>query len=135
VSRCRADEVAEGNTPHVRFGSAAWLKLSLRAGDTSCFAKLTEFVTSVGRMKCARGTHASHRRLVTSQLSRSRYVRPLYRALYSHPAGKELAIATFQKHRSSYHAIAAKMVGRQRPQLGLLCAHPCVQVAKDLGLA
>lgn len=50
-------------------------------------------------------------RLITEQ-GRMKFTRPLYRELFKSKMAKEIAVATFKKHRSSYHPICAKMVAR-----------------------
>jgi hypothetical protein len=44
----------------------------------------------------------------------SRRACPICKALFNGPsaAGKALALSTFQAHRTSYHSIAQKMIGR-----------------------
>ena len=52
--------------------------------------------------------------LLTSSNVLSRRACPICKALFNGPsaAGKALALSTFQAHRTSYHSIAQKMIGR-----------------------
>mmetsp|Transcript_36341 Transcript_36341/g.58248 ORF Transcript_36341/g.58248 Transcript_36341/m.58248 type:complete len:598 (+) Transcript_36341:508-2301(+) len=69
-----------------------WCLLGLNAKDERIFPLVVRLVADQGRM---------------------RFVRPLYRQLHScNAVGKHLAIITFQKLRSQYHAIAQKMIAR-----------------------
>ena len=70
----------------------AWLTLVVEARLTSLYPAITAFITQQGRMK---------------------YIRPLYRQLYeSGGEGRQIAVDTFTKHRTQYHAIAQKMVSK-----------------------
>jgi leukotriene-A4 hydrolase len=70
-----------------------YLTLGVRAGlRGSVFADAVKFLTEQGRMK---------------------FIRPLYRDLFkAGEEGKALALATFQEHKSMYHAIARTMVSK-----------------------
>ncbi|KNC81728.1 hypothetical protein SARC_05969, partial [Sphaeroforma arctica JP610] len=69
-----------------------WQLLCLKLGDEIVFPQVIKFITEQGRMK---------------------YVRPLYRALAKcSPAGEELALETFKKHKKFYHNTAAAMVAK-----------------------
>jgi leukotriene-A4 hydrolase len=68
-----------------------WYTLCIRAGHTKIFPHVVSFLTEQGRMK---------------------FVRPLYRELFKHSAGKELAVSTFKEHKGSYHLIASRLVSK-----------------------
>lgn len=69
-----------------------WLKLCLKSNWSEAFPAVVEFITQQGRMK---------------------FVRPLYRALYScGEEGKTLAVATFKKHKDFYHSVAATQLSK-----------------------
>jgi len=68
-----------------------WLSMCIRAEMSQTFNGVITFITEQGRMK---------------------FVRPLYRALFTSPKGKQLAIDTFTKNKNFYHSIAAKMVAK-----------------------
>ena len=64
--------------------------LALRHGLEAVVPEVVEFLAEQGRMK---------------------FVRPLYRKLYgAGDEGRALAMSTFTRLRSSYHAIAQKMI-------------------------
>jgi leukotriene-A4 hydrolase len=65
------------------------LQLCIAAGDSSIAPGVVDMLSSQGRMK---------------------YLRPLYRALFRSPTGKQLALDTFSKEGGRYHPIAKKMV-------------------------
>lgn len=81
-------ELAGVKNCEVRF---RWQWLCLKSDYEQFYPQVTEFISSVGRMK---------------------YVRPLYRALANAKNGKELAKTTFIEHRSFYHPICASMVSK-----------------------
>lgn len=64
---------------------ARWLQESIARGYEPAFVRLEPFLTSVGRRK---------------------FLSPLYEALVKTPAGKERAVAIFEKARPGYHPIA-----------------------------
>ena len=61
----------------------------LDAGDQSVVPAVVAFLKSIGRMK---------------------YLRPLYKALYTSSFGRQIALDTFQESRHSYHPVAVKVV-------------------------
>jgi hypothetical protein len=63
----------------------------MSAGDEGIIPKTVKFITTQGRMK---------------------FVRPLYRALYESPMGKDVALQTFAENAAFYHPIAAKMLAK-----------------------
>ena len=72
----------------------SWYLLRIRAGDASVLPEVDSFLSEQGRMK---------------------YLRPLYKAIFSQtsgfdPDGKTQARDLFAKHKGLYHPIAAKMV-------------------------
>ncbi|KAJ1957506.1 Leucyl aminopeptidase yscIV, partial [Linderina pennispora] len=70
----------------------AWLSMALKNNYEAEFDNAVRMLGEQGRMK---------------------YTRPLYRALAkSGPKGKELAEATFAKHRSFYHPICTRLVAK-----------------------
>jgi leukotriene-A4 hydrolase len=64
---------------------ARWLQESIERGYEPAFVRLEPFLTSVGRRK---------------------FLSPLYEALVKTPAGKERAVAIYEKARPGYHPIA-----------------------------
>lgn len=66
-----------------------WLRLALESGYTHVVARAQEVLASVGRMK---------------------YLRPLYTALAADVRMRDIARATYDKNRASYHPIARQMV-------------------------
>jgi leukotriene-A4 hydrolase len=68
-----------------------WLMLAIKSEYVGVFADAVKMLVGQGRMK---------------------FTRPLYRQLYKSAAGRELALATFQKHKGIYHSICAKMVAK-----------------------
>jgi len=83
-------QLSASKNAEVRF---RYLTLGVRAGlRGSVFADAVKFLTEQGRMK---------------------FIRPLYRDLFkAGEEGKALALATFQEHKSMYHAIARTMVSK-----------------------
>lgn len=63
--------------------------LAVQSEDSSVYPIVQRFITTQGRMK---------------------YIRPLYRAMFSSSSGKEFAVDTFLKHKDFYHPIASKMI-------------------------
>ena len=114
----------ESRNSEIRF---AWLTLVVEARLTSLYPAVTRFITEQGP---AHDSIALPRHLITHHVSqvtdlslhfcllsacsgRMKYIRPLYRQLYdSGDEGRQLAVKTFTAHRSMYHAIASKMVGK-----------------------
>jgi leukotriene-A4 hydrolase len=68
-----------------------YCELAIPAEDTTILPVAVRFITTQGRMK---------------------FTRPLYRALYKSKMGKDLAVATFLKHKDFYHPICVKMVAQ-----------------------
>ncbi len=66
-----------------------WLRLALESGYTRAVPRAQEVLASVGRMK---------------------YLRPLYTALAADVRMRDIARATYDKNRASYHPIARQMV-------------------------
>jgi hypothetical protein len=66
-----------------------WLTLGLKSGYTAVVPRVERVLAEVGRMK---------------------YLRPLYTALAADPATRDLAHATYAKHKASYHPIAQQLV-------------------------
>jgi len=72
-----------------------WLTLGVRSGVAGLEEDLTQFLSSLGRMK---------------------FVRPLYRDLFASARYREFAQTLFSKVKSSYHNVCAKMVENDRAQ-------------------
>ncbi|KAJ7352909.1 Leukotriene A-4 hydrolase [Desmophyllum pertusum] len=68
-----------------------WLRLCVRGAWQDRYSQTVTFITIQGRMK---------------------YIRPLYKELYAREESKELAVKTFQDHRSIYHPIAEAMIAK-----------------------
>lgn len=66
-----------------------YCQLAIAAGDESILPIALHFITTQGRMK---------------------FVRPLYRALFLSPMGKDAAVETFLKKKDFYHPICSKMI-------------------------
>lgn len=66
-----------------------YCELAVESGDESILQVVVRFITTQGRMK---------------------FVRPLYRALYQSPMGKQVAVETFLDNKDFYHPICAKMI-------------------------
>jgi leukotriene-A4 hydrolase len=67
----------------------AWLTLALQSGYLAVLPRVEQVLADVGRMK---------------------YLRPLYTALAADPRTRDLATATFARHRNAYHPVARQMV-------------------------
>ncbi|KAK4509405.1 54S ribosomal protein img2, mitochondrial [Mucor velutinosus] len=68
-----------------------WEQLCVMASYEKIYPSVVEFITEQGRMK---------------------FVRPLYRYLYTAKNGAELAQQTFLKHKHFYHPIAAQLIAK-----------------------
>lgn len=66
-----------------------YCRLAIAAEDESILPVAIRFITSQGRMK---------------------FIRPIYKALFSSKIGKEIAVQTFLANKDFYHPIGAKMV-------------------------
>lgn len=66
-------------------------ELAIPAEEASILPVAVRFITTQGRMK---------------------FTRPLYRALFKSKIGKDLAVATFLKHKDFYHPIGVKMIAQ-----------------------
>jgi leukotriene-A4 hydrolase len=68
---------------------SGWLELALESGHRPAIPRALEFLGEVGRMK---------------------YLKPLYKALLAAPETREIARATFARHKDGYHPIARHVV-------------------------
>lgn len=68
-----------------------WEQLCVMSSYEKIYPSVIEFITEQGRMK---------------------FVRPLYRYLYTAKNGAELAQQTFLKHKNFYHPIAAQLIAK-----------------------
>ena len=66
-----------------------WLMMSIQNNYEPAYARLEEFLLSVGRRK---------------------YIRPLYQELAKTPEGKERALAIYRRARPTYHPIAVTSI-------------------------
>lgn len=82
----RAYTLTSTKNSEIRF---RWQRICLHCGYKPIYSHVVDFITSQGRMK---------------------FVRPLYRELLK--VQPDLARSTFTKHKSTYHPIAAKMIGQ-----------------------
>eukprot|EP01136_Pigoraptor_vietnamica_P002495 Opistho-1_new@30578 len=91
-AHCAAMESLYGMNAHnnaeIKF---RWQQLCVKAEWEPIYPKVVAFVTSQGRMK---------------------YVRPLYRALFTSDKSRQLALDTFRAHSGMYHNIAAAMIAK-----------------------
>jgi len=80
---------SNSNNSEIKF---RWQMLALQQSWLKQYPAVVQFVTSQGRLK---------------------FVRPLYKSLYKAAhGGKELALATFEKYRDTYHPLAAKLIAQ-----------------------
>lgn len=84
----RLFHLTQSKNAEIRF---RWFDVCIRSEYDAVFPAVVEFLSEVGRMK---------------------FVRPLYRDLFTSTKGRQVALDTFQKYRTRYHNIAAKMVAR-----------------------
>jgi leukotriene-A4 hydrolase len=82
----KAYHLTDTKNSEIRF---RWQRICLQCKYTAIFDHVVDFITTQGRMK---------------------FVRPLYRELLR--VNPELARATFNQHKNTYHPIAAKMIGQ-----------------------
>jgi aminopeptidase N len=68
---------------------SAWLQVAVESGYAPALPGAQAFLGEVGRMK---------------------YLKPLYRALAARPETRELARASFERHRHAYHPIASHVL-------------------------
>jgi hypothetical protein len=66
-----------------------WLQHAITARYTAAYPSLEKFLCTVGRRK---------------------FVKPLFAEMVKTPAGKELALAIYQKARPGYHAVTAQTI-------------------------